>query len=172
VSLEKLTKPVNERLVLTEEDGVSIPPPPQQKSLDSIELRLFTFMKKIDLNKIYFLSDQFGMRFIKPIKFDKGWHDEEYLVFNKYEFINVILNNHGDRGQQKLTYINNLLNNQKFIDGIFQGMLEVPQTVIDSFTENGTIDSSWPFINKAFHIGMVRMPDLSELREWQLEKLI
>jgi hypothetical protein len=46
VSLEKLTKPVNERLVLTEEDGVSIPPPPQQKSLDSIELRLFIFYEK------------------------------------------------------------------------------------------------------------------------------
>jgi hypothetical protein len=48
-------------------------------------------MKEINLNKIYFLSDQFGMRFIKPIKFAKGWHDEEHLVFNKYEFINVIL---------------------------------------------------------------------------------
>lgn len=130
-------------------------------------------MKKIDLNKIYFLSDQFGMRFIKPIKFDKGWYDEEYLVFSKYEFMDVLLNNFGERAQQKLSYIDNLLNNQKIVDGIFHGIMEVPQNVIDSFGDKIIPKNiNWPFIRTDDNIGMVRMPGVSEIRNWILESII
>lgn len=146
-------------------------------------------MKTIDLNKIYFLSDQFGMRFIKPIKFDTGWHGEKFLVFFKGEFLSYVIN-FGDRGQQKIDYINNLLNNHRVRDEIFEGMIEVPQQLVDYVSgKTDSIDKkylNWPFTRYAsqnfpvdkFDIDqhrrdcLVRMPDVSEIRDWVLEEII
>lgn len=148
-------------------------------------------MKKIDLNKIYFLSDQFGMRFIKPINISTGWHDEKFLVFYKGEFLSyVLLNPENDRGQQKIDYIDNLLNNHRVRDEIFEGIVEVPQPLVDYVSgKTDTIDKKyldWPFtcyasqnfpvdnfdLHKRRRDCLVRMPDISEIRGWVIEELI
>lgn len=147
-------------------------------------------MKNIDLNKIYFLSDQFGMRFIKPIKVAKGWH-EDWLVFYKGEYLSYVLINPEDgRGQQKIEYINNLLNNHRVRDDIFEGMVEVPQPLVDYVSsKTDSIEKKWldwPFTRYAsqnfpvdkfdinFHRRecLVRMPDLSELRDLIISELV
>jgi hypothetical protein len=148
-------------------------------------------MKKIDLNKIYFLSDQFGMRFIKPINFATGWHDEKFLVFYKGEFLSyVLMNPENERGQQKIDYIDNLLNNYRVRDEIFEGIVEVPQQLVDYVSgKTDTIDKKyldWPFtryasqnfpvdnfdLHKHRRDCLVRMPEISEIRDWVLEELI
>ena len=148
-------------------------------------------MISLDLNKIYFLSDQFGMRFIKPIKIAKGWHDVEWLVLYRGEYLSYVLMEPQDsRGQQKMSHITNLLNKGRFKNGIFEGMIEVPQQFVDYVS--GKTDSiekkwlDWPFTRYAsqnfpvdnfdinFHRRecLVRMPDISEIRDLLISELV
>lgn len=131
------------------------------------------------------------MRFINPIKFDTGWHDEKFLVFYRGEYLSyVLMSPEKDRGQQKIDYLNNLLNNPRVRDEIFEGLVEVPQPLVDYVL--GKTDSiekrylDWPFTryaSKNFPLEgyslsehrrscLVRMPDISEIRDWVLEDII
>lgn len=100
------------------------------------------------------------------------------------------MNPENDRGQQKIDYIDNLLNNHRVRDEIFEGIVEVPQQLVDYVSgKTDTIDKKyldWPFTRYAsqnFRIDnfdikqhrrdcLVRMPEISEIRDWVLGELI
>lgn len=131
----------------------------------------------IKLDKIYVLSDQFGLYFIRPIKIAEGWENTKFLVYFKHENLKTLTEPIGNlRAQQTLEYVSNLLNNPRIVDNKYLGLFEVPDDIVGYIKNECELkNKSFPFINidsEDIRSMYIKIPNISEIRDWNLSKII
>jgi len=137
----------------------------------------------IEVNDVYYISDQFGPKFVKIITSGSIWTEqpEEWVFFLKTPYlVNIFKSESCDRSQMKKEYFEYLINNQSF-GKEYRGAIKLPHLLLNEvkgLTEWGgdierrrqSIYVNYPFLEEKDLI--CKKISLEDYRNMQLEKIL
>jgi hypothetical protein len=137
----------------------------------------------IEVNDVYYISDQFGPKFVRIITSGSIWTDkpDEWVFFLKTPYlINIFKSESCDRSQMKKEYFDHLIKNQSF-GKEYRGAIKLPQSLLNEvkgLTEwEGDIERrrqsvyvNYPFLEEEDLI--CKRISLEDYRNMQLEKIL
>lgn len=137
----------------------------------------------IEINDVYYVSDQFGPKFVKIINVGNIWSDQpdEWVLFLKTPYLlNIFLQESCDKSQMKREYFESLIKTQSF-GKEYRGAIKLPQSLLNEvkgLTEWGgdnkrrreSIYTNYPFLEDK---GLTcKKISLEDYRNMQLEKIL
>ena len=130
---------------------------------------------------VYYMSDQFGVRFVKITDICKIWDSsgDIWVVVDSSPWLKSVIDDMGNKSQYKMDYFERLISEFKF-NIKFRGAILIPDNIIQSVSNDEKIDINLPYItdqspntsSTIFHRYLCRELSKDDFRNIKLNRIL